>query len=70
MCDEIIQKFLKETLDGLVLKERQGSSLDRRIFKMTTELLMVLGNNNRNFYQSYFEEPLLQQTAKFFKVIK
>lgn len=64
-----IRDHLRETLLGMVAKERRGEVVDRISIKNACQMLMLLGINNRQVYEEDFERPFLQQSAEFYKVI-
>ncbi|XP_018902638.1 cullin-3-A isoform X2 [Bemisia tabaci] len=63
-----IRDHLRDTLLGLVMRERKGEVVDRIAIKNASQMLMVLGINNRAVYEEDFERPFLQQSAEFFKM--
>lgn len=78
-CDELkqiiqvvrygcIRDHLRDTLLGLVMRERRGEVVDRIAIKNASQMLMVLGINSRAVYEEDFERPFLHQSAEFYRV--
>ncbi|KAK9510303.1 hypothetical protein O3M35_005117 [Rhynocoris fuscipes] len=63
-----IRDHLRETLLGLVARERKGEVVDRMSIKNASHMLMVLGINSRCVYEEDFERPFLHQSAEFYKM--
>jgi hypothetical protein len=59
---------LRETLLGMVSRERRGEIVDRIAIKNACQMLMLLGINSRQVYEEDFERPFLQQSVEFYKV--
>lgn len=59
---------MRETLLGMVARERRGEVVDRMAIKNACQMLMRLGINNRLVYEEDFERPFLQQSAEFYRV--
>lgn len=64
-----IRDHLRDTLLGMVMKERKGEIVDRSAIKNASQMLMILGINTRTVYEEDFERPFLFQSAEFYKVI-
>lgn len=60
---------MRETLLGMVARERRGEIVDRIAIKNACIMLMRLGINSRQVYEEDFERPFLQQSVEFYKVI-
>jgi cullin 3 len=63
-----IGDHLRDTLLGLVMRERKGEVVDRMSIKNACQMLMVLGINSRCVYEEDFERPFLIQSAEFYKM--
>ncbi|KAF6215627.1 hypothetical protein GE061_010383 [Apolygus lucorum] len=63
-----IREHLRDTLLGLVMRERKGEVVDRMCIKNASQMLMVLGINSRSVYEEDFERPFLFQSADFYKM--
>ncbi|BES88572.1 cullin 3 [Nesidiocoris tenuis] len=63
-----IGEHLRDTLLGLVMRERKGEVVDRISIKNASQMLMVLGINSRSVYEEDFERPFLFQSADFYKM--
>ncbi|XP_046676518.1 cullin-3-A isoform X2 [Homalodisca vitripennis] len=63
-----IRDHLRDTLLGLVMRERRGEVVDRIAIKNASQMLMVLGINSRAVYEEDFERPFLQQSAEFYRM--
>uniref|UniRef100_A0A1B6D5G1 Cullin family profile domain-containing protein n=1 Tax=Clastoptera arizonana TaxID=38151 RepID=A0A1B6D5G1_9HEMI len=63
-----IRDHLRETLLGLVARERRGEVVDRIAIKNASQMLMVLGINSRAVYEEDFERPFLSQSAEFYRM--
>lgn len=63
-----IRDHLRETLLGMVARERRGEVVDRIAIKNACQMLMLLGINSRQVYEEDFERPFLQQSAEFYRV--
>jgi len=63
-----IRDHLRETLLGLVMRERRGEVVDRIAIKNASQMLMVLGINSRAVYEEDFERPFLLQSAEFYRM--
>ncbi|XP_065202116.1 cullin-3-B [Planococcus citri] len=63
-----IRDHLRDTLLGMVMKERKGEIVDRSAIKNASQMLMILGINTRTVYEEDFERPFLFQSAEFYKV--
>lgn len=63
-----IRDHLRETLLGLVMRERRGEVVDRIAIKNASQMLMVLGINSRAVYEEDFERPFLHQSAEFYRM--
>lgn len=63
-----VRDHLRETLLGMVARERRGEVVDRSAIKNACQMLMLLGINNRQVYEEDFERPFLQQSAEFYRV--
>lgn len=59
---------MRDTLLGMVMRERKGEVVDRLAIKNACQMLMVLGINSRSVYEEDFERPFLFQSAEFYKV--
>ncbi|XP_071636593.1 cullin-3-like [Temnothorax longispinosus] len=65
---ECVKEHLRETLLGMVTRERRGEEVaDRSAIKNACQMLITLGINNRQVYEENFERPFLQQSAEFYK---
>ena len=64
-----IRDHLRDTLLGMLMKERKGEIVDRSAIKNASQMLMILGINTRTVYEEDFERPFLFQSAEFYKVI-
>lgn len=65
-----VRDHLRETLLGMVARERRGEVVDRIAIKNACQMLMLLGINSRQVYEEDFERPFLQQSAEFYRVRK
>lgn len=63
-----IRDHLRETLLGLVMRERKGEVVDRMSIKNASQMLVILGINSRSVYEEDFERPFLIQSADFYKM--
>ncbi|XP_074104942.1 cullin 3 [Cotesia typhae] len=63
-----VRDHLRETLLGMVSRERRGEVVDRMAIKNACQMLMRLGINNRLVYEEDFERPFLQQSAEFYRM--
>ena len=63
-----ISSRLRETLLSLVLRERNGETVDRQCLKKICQMMIILGINSRNVYEEDFERPFLEQSAEFYEV--
>ncbi|XP_075211864.1 cullin 3 [Lycorma delicatula] len=63
-----IRDHLRETLLGLVMRERKGEVVDRIAIKNASQMLMVLGINSRSVYEEDFERPFLHQSSDFYRL--
>lgn len=63
-----IRDHLRDTLLGLVMRERRGEVVDRIAIKNASQMLMVLGINSRAVYEEDFERPFLLQSAEFYRM--
>ncbi|KAJ8670266.1 hypothetical protein QAD02_001525 [Eretmocerus hayati] len=63
-----IRDHLRETLLGMVARERRGEIVDRIAIKNACQMLMLLGINSRQVYEEDFERPFLQQSNEFYKM--
>ncbi|XP_015120334.1 cullin-3 [Diachasma alloeum] len=63
-----IRDHLRETLLGMVARERKGEVVDRMAIKNACQMLMRLGINSRIVYEEDFERPFLQQSAEFYRM--
>ncbi|XP_011505614.1 PREDICTED: cullin-3 isoform X2 [Ceratosolen solmsi marchali] len=63
-----IRDHLRETLLGMVARERRGEIVDRIAIKNACQMLMLLGINSRQVYEEDFERPFLQQSIEFYKM--
>ncbi|KYN33286.1 Cullin-3, partial [Trachymyrmex septentrionalis] len=63
-----VRDHLRETLLGMVARERRGEVVDRSAIKNACQMLMLLGINNRQVYEEDFERPFLQQSAEFYRM--
>lgn len=63
-----VRDHLRETLLGMVARERKGEVVDRSAIKNACQMLMLLGINSRQVYEEDFERPFLQQSAEFYRV--
>ncbi|XP_034942541.1 cullin-3 isoform X1 [Chelonus insularis] len=63
-----VRDHLRETLLGMVARERRGEVVDRMAIKNACQMLMCLGINNRLVYEEDFERPFLQQSAEFYRM--
>lgn len=63
-----IRDHLRETLLGLVMRERKGEVVDRMSIKNASQMLVILGINSRSVYEEDFERPFLHQSAEFYKM--
>ncbi|XP_054282232.1 cullin-3-like [Macrosteles quadrilineatus] len=63
-----IRDHLRDTLLGLVMRERRGEVVDRIAIKNASQMLMVLGINSRAVYEEDFERPFLHQSAEFYRM--
>ncbi|KAF2359059.1 Cullin N-terminal [Trinorchestia longiramus] len=63
-----IRDHLRETLLGLVMKERRGEVVDKLSIKNACQMLLVLGIDSRTVYEEDFERPFLAQSAEFYKM--
>ncbi|XP_043265241.1 cullin-3-A isoform X3 [Colletes gigas] len=63
-----VRDHLRETLLGMVVRERRGEVVDRIAIKNACQMLMLLGINSRQVYEEDFERPFLQQSAEFYKM--
>ncbi|XP_014206441.1 cullin-3 [Copidosoma floridanum] len=63
-----IRDHLRETLLGMVARERRGEIVDRIAIKNACQMLMLLGINSRQVYEEDFERPFLQQSVEFYKM--
>ena len=63
-----IRDHLRETLLGLVMRERRGEVVDRLSIKNACQMLLVLGIDSRTVYEEDFERPFLSQSADFYRV--
>ncbi|XP_026468233.1 cullin-3-A [Ctenocephalides felis] len=62
-----IRDHMRDTLLGMVMRERKGEVVDRLAIKNACQMLMVLGINSRSVYEEDFERPFLFQSAEFYK---
>ncbi|KAF7991879.1 hypothetical protein HCN44_010680 [Aphidius gifuensis] len=63
-----VRDHLRETLLGMVSRERRGEVVDRMAIKNACQMLMRLGINCRLVYEEDFERPFLQQSAEFYRM--
>lgn len=63
-----VRDHLRDTLLGMVSRERHGEVVDRIAIKNACHMLMLLGINSRQVYEEDFERPFLQQSAEFYRV--
>ncbi|XP_011310038.1 cullin-3 [Fopius arisanus] len=63
-----VRDHLRETLLGMVARERRGEVVDRMAIKNACQMLMRLGINSRIVYEEDFERPFLQQSAEFYRM--
>ncbi|XP_014480289.1 PREDICTED: cullin-3 isoform X5 [Dinoponera quadriceps] len=63
-----VRDHLRETLLGMVARERKGEVVDRSAIKNACQMLMLLGINSRQVYEEDFERPFLQQSAEFYRM--
>ncbi|XP_014225987.1 cullin-3 [Trichogramma pretiosum] len=63
-----IRDHLRDTLLGMVARERRGEIVDRISIKNACQMLMLLGINSRQVYEEDFERPFLQQSNEFYKM--
>ncbi|KYN01530.1 Cullin-3 [Cyphomyrmex costatus] len=63
-----VRDHLRETLLGMVARERRGELVDCSAIKNACQMLMLLGIKNRQIYEEDFERPFLQQSAEFYRV--
>uniref|UniRef100_A0A2P2I8D4 Cullin 3 n=3 Tax=Hirondellea gigas TaxID=1518452 RepID=A0A2P2I8D4_9CRUS len=63
-----IRDHLRETLLGLVMRERRGEVVDRLSIKNACQMLLVLGIDSRTVYEEDFERPFLSQSAEFYRM--
>ncbi|KMQ95849.1 cullin-3-like isoform x1 protein [Lasius niger] len=63
-----VRDHLRETLLGMVARERRGEVVDRSAIKNACQMLMLLGINSRQVYEEDFERPFLQQSAEFYRM--
>ncbi|KOX79045.1 Cullin-3 [Melipona quadrifasciata] len=63
-----VRDHLRETLLGMVARERRGEVVDRIAIKNACQMLMLLGINSRQVYEEDFERPFLQQSAEFYRM--
>ncbi|XP_046482972.1 cullin-3-A isoform X1 [Neodiprion pinetum] len=63
-----VRDHLRETLLGMVARERRGEVVDRIAIKNACQMLMLLGINCRQVYEEDFERPFLQQSAEFYRM--
>ncbi|XP_024890678.1 cullin-3-like [Temnothorax curvispinosus] len=66
---ECVKEHLRETLLGMIARERRGEvvDVDRSAIKNACQMLITLGINNRQVYEEDFERPFLQQSAEFYR---
>lgn len=63
-----IREHLRETLLGMVMRERKGEVVDHIAIKNACQMLVVLGINSHWVYEEHFERPFLAQSAAFYKM--
>ncbi|XP_035738748.1 cullin-3-like [Vespa mandarinia] len=63
-----VRDHLRDTLLGMVSRERHGEVVDRIAIKNACHMLMLLGINSRQVYEEDFERPFLQQSAEFYRI--
>ncbi|XP_067950134.1 cullin-3-like [Watersipora subatra] len=63
----LIKEKLTATLLDMVAKERRGELVDRGAVKNVCQMLMALGIESRDVYESEFEQPFLSQSAEFYR---
>ncbi|XP_018008708.1 cullin-3 [Hyalella azteca] len=63
-----IRDHLRETLLGLVIRERRGEVIDKLSIKNACQMLLVLGIDSRTVYEEDFERPFLAQSAEFYRM--
>ena len=61
-----IRDHLRDTLLGMVMRERKGEVVDHMAIRNTCQMLMVLGINQRWVYEEDFERPFLEQSSEFY----
>jgi len=72
MCfRDIIYQDMKPTMKNailsLVLKEREGEQIDRKLVKTVLEIFVEIGLGNMNSYQEDFEKYLLEETSVHYR---
>ena len=63
-----VRDHLRETLLGMVARERRGEVVNRIAIKNACQMLMMLGINSRLVYEEDFEKPFLQESGEFYRV--
>ncbi|XP_014600804.1 PREDICTED: cullin-3 [Polistes canadensis] len=63
-----VRDHLRDTLLGMIARERHGEVVDRIAIKNACHMLMLLGINSRQVYEEDFERPFLQQSAEFYRI--
>lgn len=61
-----IRDHLRDTLLGMVMRERRGEMVDRLAIKNACQMLVHLGIDSRSVYEEDFERPFLAQSAEFY----
>lgn len=66
VCHERIRSNLRQRLLSMVMNERKGQVIDHILIKNACRMLMVLGINDRWFYELEFERPFLIESGAFY----
>ncbi|XP_050039779.1 cullin-3-like [Dermacentor andersoni] len=61
-----VRDCLRETLLGLVKRDREGKQVDKLSMKEACEMLAILGLDSRSVYEEDFELPFLAESAQFY----
>ncbi|KAL1418433.1 hypothetical protein MTO96_025930 [Rhipicephalus appendiculatus] len=61
-----VRYHLRETMLGMMEREREGKPVDRLSLKKTCEMMLVLGLDTRSVYEEDFEKAFLAESAEFY----
>lgn len=61
-----INDYLKATLLGMIAVERQNEIIEWIDLKNACQMLIALGLDNRDYYESQFESHFMRESAEFY----